>query len=88
MKINRIKYLNKDRLPPGTIRKFDNNSNDIDISVINYNKDRAIKQIIKIEEIQDIKIPEGFNTWIHCPSTINSTMLEEIGKRFEIHPLI
>lgn len=87
MKSYKLKYLNKDRQPPGTIRKFDS-STDIEISIITYDKDFANKSKIRVNEIKDIDIKDGVHTWIHCPSTIDSNMLIEIGKRFEVHPLI
>ena len=86
---NRKKYLNKDKLPPGTIRKHgETNESTLEISIIEYNQDILNSSKIHIEGISKISISKSLNTWIHCPSTINSLMLEEIGKKFNIHPLI
>jgi len=88
MQLKRIKYLNKDKLPPGTIRKHGVDSGDIKISIINYDVDTVDKQYISLDKIVDIDLSKNSKTWIHCPSTINSNLLEKIGNKFNIHSLI
>ena len=66
MLVSRKKYLNKDKLPPGTIRKHFSTSEDVKIIHITYNSDTFEKKLLKSDEIKHIEQAKNLITWIHC----------------------
>lgn len=85
--MDRTKYLDKDFNPPGTIRKV-SAKNEVKVLFTTYHKEHIKQETIDIKDLSSIEIKKSNNNWLHCNTTVDYQVLEEIGKKFEIHPLI
>lgn len=76
-------------LPPGTLLYTGHKSNEnIHVHVVNYKEDFFEEHIS--EDATTIKTPEnnGSTTWIDTDGIHNVSLVEQIGKLFNVHPLV
>lgn len=86
MKFLGARYKSRDLKPPGTLREV--GSSVSEISLIKYDSDSVEKKDLSIEDLKNIVINKKSNYWLHCNSTLDPNLLESIGEKFVIHPLL
>lgn len=79
----------KTGLPPGTlVHVGEVLETKTRISVVDYNKDAYEEKVLEsIEEIVHYKATDTV-TWINIEGLVNTSLVESIGKHFNIHPLV
>jgi magnesium transporter len=78
----------KSGLPPGTLDVFEaSEKEEVVITLIEYNETSFVEK--RITSFQDILDCKDSNTvkWINVDGIHNTTIVEQIGKAFKIHPL-
>ncbi|MEF8848177.1 MAG: magnesium/cobalt transporter CorA [Candidatus Thermoplasmatota archaeon] len=80
---------NKIGLPPGSLLYVgDRNTEKTTIKIIDYDKENFLeKKIDKIEECFDFKDKSSVS-WINIDGIYDTKVIEKIGKKFDLHPLI
>lgn len=78
----------KSGLPPGSLEVIDTSqTEEVIITLIEFNEQSyAERRITSFQEIIDCK-DNGFVKWINVDGIHNSSLVEQIGKAFNIHPL-
>lgn len=78
----------KSGLPPGSLEVTDTTeTEEVIITLIEFNEQSfSERKITSFQEIVDCK-NNGFVKWINVDGIHNSSIVEQIGKAFDIHPL-
>ncbi len=88
-KKNHKRLSKKAGLPPGTpVHIGRENNSDINIELLVYSEESA--ELIKLSNISECKpfLAENKICWIHIDGVHNTTILEDVGEIFNIHPLV
>jgi len=81
--------VKKTGLPPGSIVYTGNKTDDtVEISVLNFNESKfAHERNCPVSRLKSF-VSDDSTTWINVSGIHNTQLIEEIGKEFNIHPLV
>ena len=76
-------------MPPGTLVHIGKESNQqVSFSLVSYNTETAEEILVaSVQQCVDA-MKKGFMTWINVNGIHNTTVIEEIGKAFNLHPIV
>lgn len=83
------KLTAKSHLPPGTLMHVgEKASGEVSVSLMEYN-DKEVNEESGLTVEQILQLPESTNNrWIHVEGLHDLSVIEAIGKRFNVHPLV
>jgi Mg2+ and Co2+ transporter CorA len=83
------KLTAKRHLPPGTLMHVgEKASGEVRVSLMEYN-DKEVNEASGLTAERILQLPESTNNrWIHVEGLHDLSVIEAIGKRFNVHPLV
>ena len=83
------KRSHKTGLPPGALVHIGEKwSEQARISVMQYNEETLREK--ELADVRELPVPSGasLTTWIHVDGLHDTAMLEQLGEKFDLHPLV